>query len=312
MEFHKILIAIDKSESAAKVAQSGLELAKQFNSEIALVSIVDTTVYGGNDEASSRELEEMKDFNFNASQRRVIENVFKKYPVKTFVEQGKPAEVIIRVAEMFGAADWINWINEYKLTNEPRNPHSYKRHSNLAWLLQSTEVQTMRKVWQSLIGAGIIFLSIHDEIIIKQQDKHQAESLFRRVLDKEFTFYKLNVGEVICSPKTHLQPNTPQQPETMPQGLKIAQNTPLAEVIESKYSEPIKTGENWSNTITELETYFKNIQIPAQPVKLNQCSTIENIQLFIDGHLSTLKTNNGKPYFLPYLERLQKLRQMLN
>ena len=103
MEFHKILIAIDKSESAAKVAQSGLELAKQFNSEIALVSIVDTTVYRGNDEASSRELEEMKDFNFNASQRRVIENVFKKYPVKTFVEQGKPAEVIIRVAEMFGA-----------------------------------------------------------------------------------------------------------------------------------------------------------------------------------------------------------------
>ena len=103
MTFHKILIAIDKTESAEKVAQSGLQLAQQFGSEVALVSIVDSTVYSGNDEASSRELEEMKDFNFNASQRRVIENVFKKYPVKTFVEQGKPAEVIIRVAERFGA-----------------------------------------------------------------------------------------------------------------------------------------------------------------------------------------------------------------
>ena len=103
MTFHKILIAIDKTESAEKVAQSGLQLAQQFGSEVALVSIVDSTVYSGNDEASSRELEEMKDFNFNASQRRVIENVFKKYPVKTFVEEGKPAEVIIRVAERFGA-----------------------------------------------------------------------------------------------------------------------------------------------------------------------------------------------------------------
>ncbi len=103
MEFHKILIAIDKTDSAEKVAQSGLQLAQQFGSEIALVSIVDSTIYEGEDEASSRELEEMKDFNFNASQRRVIDNVFKKYPVKTFVEEGKPAEVIIRIAERFGA-----------------------------------------------------------------------------------------------------------------------------------------------------------------------------------------------------------------
>ena len=103
MTFQKILIAIDKTESAEKVAQSGLQLAQQFGSEIALVSIVDSAIYTGEDEPSSRELEEMKDFNFNASQRRVIENVFKKYPVKTFVEEGKPADVIVSVAERFGA-----------------------------------------------------------------------------------------------------------------------------------------------------------------------------------------------------------------
>jgi hypothetical protein len=55
------------------------------------------------------------------------------------------------LADMFGAADWITWINEYKRTQEPGNPHSKaKPYSNLAWLLQSTEVKTMRKVWQSL------------------------------------------------------------------------------------------------------------------------------------------------------------------
>lgn len=98
------------------------------------------------------------------------------------------------LADMFGAAEWITWINSYKRAFEPRNPHSKaKTYSNLAWLLQSTEVLTMRKVWQSLNEAGIPFLSVHDEIIIKEQDRHPAESLFRRVLDHEFTFYKLNL-----------------------------------------------------------------------------------------------------------------------
>lgn len=103
MEFHKILIAIDKSESAERVAQSGLELAKQFGSEIALVSIVDEMVYHGKDEPTAREVEDMRGFNFNSSQQRVIETVFKDYPVKTFVEEGKPAEIIIKIAEKWGA-----------------------------------------------------------------------------------------------------------------------------------------------------------------------------------------------------------------
>lgn len=103
MEFHKILIAIDKSESAEKVAQSGFELAKQFNSAIALVSIVDSLIYKGKDEPTARELEEMKDFNFNSNQKHIIENVFKKHPVKTFVEEGKPAEVILRIADKWHA-----------------------------------------------------------------------------------------------------------------------------------------------------------------------------------------------------------------
>ncbi len=103
MEFNRILIAIDKSESAAKVAQSGLELAKQFNSEIALVSIVDSNFNKGNDEPTAREIEEMKDFNFNANQKHLIENVFKDFPVRTFVEEGKPAEVILRIADKWHA-----------------------------------------------------------------------------------------------------------------------------------------------------------------------------------------------------------------
>ncbi|HAH58631.1 MAG TPA: hypothetical protein DCL86_10830 [Bacteroidales bacterium] len=209
------------------------------------------------------------------------------------------------LAEMFGAADWITWINAYKRNHEPGNPHSKaKPYSNLSWLLQSTEVQTMRKVWQSLNESGIPFLSVHDEIICKQQNRHQAESLFRRVLDDEFTFYKLNVKEATHATETPLQCNIPQHPETMPQA--------TGEAKPERIAHPIKEQpDDWSKDIIELETYYKSIELPTQPIKLNQCTTIMDINLFIDGHLSTIKANNGKPHFLPYLDRLKEVKQIL-
>jgi hypothetical protein len=99
------------------------------------------------------------------------------------------------LVELFGSSNWIRWINDYKNVYVPGNPHSrHKRHSNLAWLLQTTEVKTMRKVWHSLNQAKLPFLSVHDEIIVKESDSKQVETLFRQVFDHEFSFYKLNIN----------------------------------------------------------------------------------------------------------------------
>jgi len=75
----------------------------------------------------------------------------------------------------------------------------------------------MRRVWQALNEAEIPFLSVHDEIIVKQQDRHQAESLFRRVLDHEFTYYKLNVKEAISDTITLPQQVVPPPADRAPQ-----------------------------------------------------------------------------------------------
>jgi hypothetical protein len=69
--------------------------------------------------------------------------------------------------------------------------------------------------------------------------------------------------------------------------------------------------QSWSNDIAELETYFSNIEIPAQSIKLSQNTTITDISSFIDSHFATLKSNNGKRTFLPYLNRLKELKQKL-
>lgn len=69
--------------------------------------------------------------------------------------------------------------------------------------------------------------------------------------------------------------------------------------------------ETWVQDIAELENYFTGIALPTHPVKLNGCSTITNCSLFVESHFATVKANDGKRTFLPYLNRLQELKQVL-
>jgi nucleotide-binding universal stress UspA family protein len=103
MEFHKILIAIDSNPSAELIALSGLQLAKQFNSEIALVSIIDPEGIPDKDPPTTRELEDMMEHNLNLNQLNVIEKIFKDFPIKSFVEKGIPYKVILETADKWGA-----------------------------------------------------------------------------------------------------------------------------------------------------------------------------------------------------------------
>ena len=103
MEFHKILIAIDSNASSEIVAKSGLQLAEQYHSEIALISILKDEKTIDRDPATKRELDDMMEHNFNKSQLNVIEKIFKKTPVKSFVTKGTPYKCIIDTAEKWGA-----------------------------------------------------------------------------------------------------------------------------------------------------------------------------------------------------------------
>jgi hypothetical protein len=81
-----------------------------------------------------------------------------------------------------------------------------------------------------------------------------------------------------------------------------------AEIIEPTEKEkPI----DWSNQISEIEAYFANAKLPSVPFKLNDWTTIINANLFIERTMATVKHNNGKPYFRPYLDRLAEFRKLL-
>jgi hypothetical protein len=87
---------------------------------------------------------------------------------------------------------------------------------------------------------------------------------------------------------------------------------PEAEMLANVSVQENKQPESWEPEISELELYFTKIQLPKEPVKLNSYSTIANVSKFLDTHFRTLKANNGKRRFLPYLNRLQELKQNLH
>jgi hypothetical protein len=94
---------------------------------------------------------------------------------------------------------------------------------------------------------------------------------------------------------------------------------PLVKVKMFEQSEPVyyftkpkqPKPDSWSEDITELQNYFASIELPTQPVKLNQCSTITNVQLFIESHFAIVEANNGNKAYLQSLHRLQELKSKL-
>lgn len=74
----------------------------------------------------------------------------------------------------------------------------------------------------------------------------------------------------------------------------------------------VKYLESWNQELTDLQEYFQTATLPAAPVPLNACTTILNLQSFIESHLAVARGNNGNKTYLPYLARLEGLKQVLN
>ncbi|MCF8409397.1 MAG: hypothetical protein K9G36_10530 [Crocinitomicaceae bacterium] len=105
------------------------------------------------------------------------------------------------LATIFGNADWIEWINEFKSKPLHTNPNTEeKEHSNLAWLLQTTEVKLMRKIWEALIKADIIFLTVHDEIIVRESDAEETYKIMEDELKLHFPTFKINQKAELNTP----------------------------------------------------------------------------------------------------------------
>jgi nucleotide-binding universal stress UspA family protein len=99
----KILIAIDDGPISEKVALNGFQLGQQLNADIALISITDTALMRNADDVTQDEMENMAKSELRKNQQMLIDKVFKDFKVSTFVEDGKPYEMILKVADEWEA-----------------------------------------------------------------------------------------------------------------------------------------------------------------------------------------------------------------
>ena len=104
---------------------------------------------------------------------------------------GKPKKDIGKMFE--GETKWVDWINEYKSKTEPLNPHKEHTHTNLAWLLQYSEVQVMTDIWEKLMEKNVPFLTIHDEVLCKVTDEKTVHDVMNNELRNHFREFVVNV-----------------------------------------------------------------------------------------------------------------------
>jgi hypothetical protein len=65
----------------------------------------------------------------------------------------------------------------------------------------------------------------------------------------------------------------------------------------------------WSTE--ELVQFFNSCSIPDAPVRLDACTTIINMPLFISSHIATINKHNGNNCYLSYFKRLEQLKELI-
>ncbi len=134
-----------------------------------------------------------------------------------------------------------------------------------------------------------------------EPEKKQGLDLADYLMKFDYKKFVLPNPEKPTKPNTLKRENTPEPLNSLQ---KYSSNETSKKPIEKKcYILP--------KTITALESYFDNIQLPKEPIKLNNGSLITDCTKFIDSHLSTIKANRGNKTFLPFLNRLEELKAIL-
>jgi len=165
-----------------------------------------------------------------------------------------------------------------------------------------------------LPGTKFIFSDLLEQLA-PETDKYEGYDIADYLIKQDWRIFRKHIILEQPTPEPKLAPVkilTLKKPEPLKENFYFDAE-PLVEVFKTERIEhPVKEQpQNWSNDIAELESYFASIELPTQPIKLNKYSTITDCSLFIDSHFATVKANNGKRTFLPYLNRLQELKQVL-
>lgn len=159
-----------------------------------------------------------------------------------------------------------------------------------------------------LPGTRFIFSDLLERLA-PDQHKVQGNDLADYLIKQDWRLFRKQVIQE-QPPQTEKSEASEQREVVKTKLISHASQLPKVEVLKSEL--PVQQQpQSWSKDIAELETYFASIELPAQPLELNKCSTIRDCRRFLETHFATVKRNNGNRTFLPYLNRLKELRLII-
>lgn len=173
------------------------------------------------------------------------------------------------------------------------------------------EWETKAKDYESrLNGTRFIFSDLLEQLA-PERDKNEGNDLADYLIKQDWRLFRKEQP-----PKPEPEKSEASEVSEAPKTNIFSHDVPLlkVEVIENSncYENTKKEQpENWNNEIEVMEDFFKELTTEKQPIQLNTSSTITDVPTFVKSHLTTVKANNGNKTFLPYLNRLQELKQIL-
>tara|TARA_B110001469_G_C9583687_1_gene289513 strand:+ start:57 stop:869 length:813 start_codon:yes stop_codon:yes gene_type:complete len=171
------------------------------------------------------------------------------------------------------------------------------------WSKKANEIQ------KQLQGTSFTVSDLLEQLA-PEQDKQKGKDIADYLIKQDWKLYRKQEVKALPMPEPVFVEIPKSEKSEKSEALKTTlflepEPLPKVEVLEA---EPLI---NWDSEIKELEDFFKSIKLPDEPIKLNSSATIKNNKDFITNHLVTVKANNGRKTFEPYLNRLKSLKYKL-
>jgi len=160
---------------------------------------------------------------------------------------------------------------------------------------------------RQLHGTKFIFFDLLERLA-PERDKTEGYDIADYLIKQDWRlFRKHNIKEP--------QPEHEPEPKRATKVIKVTSQAnnflPVSnkDIIKPQTKEQLY--QSWDDDIMELKSFFKDIKLPAEPIKLEDGVMITNCILFIESHFATVEAANGNITFLPYLDRLKKFKEVL-
>lgn len=170
------------------------------------------------------------------------------------------------------------------------------------------EWQTKAKEYEKrLKGTRFVFSDLLEQLA-PESDKSKGNDIADYLIEQDWRLFR---KQLESNPKSVASEASEASEAPKTKNILSVEPSPIFENDRFSYTIKKEVNNSWSSDISELEKFYSQTQLPAEPVKLSSGSTISNCSLFIESHFATVKANNGNNRFLPYLNRLQELKTVL-